>query len=82
MADYLKPAIAAFNGAVVGLGAELSLACDVRLAVPDAYFYYPEARRGAGLVTELCAADGPVGAAVALASRIAASAPMAVTEST
>jgi len=43
---YPKPVIAAINGPAVGLGAELPLAADFRIASPDAYFLYPEARRG------------------------------------
>jgi enoyl-CoA hydratase/carnithine racemase len=46
LADYAKPVIAAVNGPAVGLGAELPLACDIRLAAAAAYFWFPEARRG------------------------------------
>jgi crotonobetainyl-CoA hydratase len=41
-----KPVIAAVNGAVVGGGFEMSLACDVILAAEDAYFLLPELQRG------------------------------------
>ncbi len=43
---FPKPVVAAINGPAVGLGAELPLACRVRIAAPEAYFYFPEARRG------------------------------------
>jgi 2-(1,2-epoxy-1,2-dihydrophenyl)acetyl-CoA isomerase len=46
IADYPKPIVAAINGPAVGLGAELPLAADLRIASPAAYFFYPEARRG------------------------------------
>jgi enoyl-CoA hydratase/carnithine racemase len=52
LADFPRPVIAAINGAAVGLGAELPLACDIRLAAPAAYFSYPEAQRG------LCPTNG------------------------
>ncbi|MGE3614717.1 MAG: enoyl-CoA hydratase/isomerase family protein [Gemmatimonadales bacterium] len=40
------PVVAAINGVAAGLGAELPLGCSIRVAVPDAYFVFPEARRG------------------------------------
>ena len=43
---FPKPVVAAINGPAVGLGAELPLACRLRIAAPEAYFYFPEARRG------------------------------------
>lgn len=44
--SFPKPVVAAINGPAVGLGAELPLACRLRIAAPEAYFYFPEARRG------------------------------------
>ncbi len=44
--SFPKPVVAAVNGPAVGLGAELPLACRQRIAAPEAYFYFPEARRG------------------------------------
>ena len=41
-----KPTIAAVNGAALAGGAGLVTACDLALAVPQAVFGYPEARRG------------------------------------
>lgn len=41
-----KPIIAALNGAATGVGLTMTLACDVRLAVPGAKFGFVFARRG------------------------------------
>lgn len=41
-----KPVIAAVQGAAVGGGFEMTLACDMILATPDAYFQLPELVRG------------------------------------
>lgn len=40
------PTLVAFNGFAVGVGLELSLACDIRIATKDSYFMFAEARRG------------------------------------
>jgi enoyl-CoA hydratase len=41
-----KPVVAAINGTCVGGGAELSLACDIRIACEQASFGFPEAKLG------------------------------------
>lgn len=41
-----KPVIAAINGPCVGGGVDLVLACDLRIAVADAFFLVPEVRLG------------------------------------
>ncbi len=44
--DPGKPVIAAIDGYCLGLGLELALACDIRLATPSAVFGLPEVRWG------------------------------------
>jgi enoyl-CoA hydratase len=46
--ETYKPVIASVNGAAVGGGMELALACDLRIAAEDATFGLPEVRRGMG----------------------------------
>lgn len=46
--EIYKPTIASVNGAAVGGGFELALACDLRIAADTAQFALPEARRGMG----------------------------------
>jgi len=41
-----KPIIAAINGYAIGSGCELTLACHLRIAVRNAYFSFPEVKRG------------------------------------
>ncbi|HET7036789.1 MAG TPA: enoyl-CoA hydratase-related protein [Thermomicrobiaceae bacterium] len=57
------PVIAAIHGACLAGGAELALACDLRLASDDASFGFPEVKRGifpgAGAVARLPRLVGP-----------------------
>lgn len=46
MMKLSKVLIAAVNGIAVGLGAEIAIACDIRLASENAVFGFPEAQRG------------------------------------
>lgn len=48
MLETYKPTIAALNGAAMGGGCELALACDLRIAVKHARLGLPEAKRGMG----------------------------------
>lgn len=43
---HYKPVIAAINGYCLGIACTLALACDFRLAVPEAGFGFPEVKRG------------------------------------
>lgn len=43
-----KPTIAALNGAAVGGGCEIALACDLRIAAENAIVGLPESKRGMG----------------------------------
>jgi len=44
--DYPAPVLAAVNGAAIGAGLQLAVACDVRIAAPHATFSIPAARLG------------------------------------
>ena len=46
--DVWKPVIAAINGWCLAGGAELALACDLRVMAEDAQIGFPEAKRGMG----------------------------------
>ena len=58
VASVPMPTIAAINGPCFGWGLEVSLACDMRLALADAVLCFPETRLGifpgAGGVARLC----------------------------
>ncbi len=110
-----KPIIAALNGLAVGVGAEIAIASDIRVAAPSAYFMFAEVKRAlfetngvmyllprivgfgraldwmlsgdkisadaaqaAGLITRLFPAETLLDEALALAERMAASAPIAL----
>lgn len=46
LADFPRPSIASIDGACVGAGLELALACDIRLATDRSTFGQPEIRLG------------------------------------
>ncbi|TNH31060.1 enoyl-CoA hydratase/isomerase family protein [Micromonospora orduensis] len=46
LASFAKPTVAAIRGACVGGGAQLAVACDLRVAADDARFGVPPARLG------------------------------------
>ncbi len=46
LAGWPWPTVAAIRGAALGGGMEMALACDVRLAAPDAIFGFPETSLG------------------------------------
>lgn len=46
MDDFTKPVVAAIDGAALGGGFELALACDARIATPKASFGLPEVKLG------------------------------------
>jgi enoyl-CoA hydratase len=50
IAETYKPTIAALNGAAVGGGFEIALACDIRIAAEGTHLALPEARRGMGAI--------------------------------
>ncbi|MFN8051893.1 MAG: enoyl-CoA hydratase-related protein [Acidimicrobiales bacterium] len=46
IANVPVPTFAAISGACMGLGMQLALACDIRVATPDAYFGIPAGKLG------------------------------------
>lgn len=46
--DCTKPTVAVLNGAAMGGGCEIALACDLRIASHDAVIGLPESKRGMG----------------------------------
>ena len=40
------PTVAAMNGLAVGMGSEICIACDIRVAAESSYLWFSEARRG------------------------------------
>jgi 2-(1,2-epoxy-1,2-dihydrophenyl)acetyl-CoA isomerase len=46
LSNFYKPTIAAVNGPAVGLGMEIAMSCDIRLASENAKFGYYYVRRG------------------------------------
>ena len=46
LTDIAVPVLAAVNGPAIGAGAQLALACDLRVAAPEATFAIPTARLG------------------------------------
>ncbi len=63
-----KPTIAAVNGYAFGGGLETALACDIRIAAPNAQFAAPEIKLGwiggGGMTAQLAHAIGPSNAAL------------------
>jgi enoyl-CoA hydratase/carnithine racemase len=62
VAQCAKPVIAAVNGPAVGAGANLALACDLRICADEGWLQWPQARLGvlpgAGTLARLHAAVG------------------------
>jgi enoyl-CoA hydratase/carnithine racemase len=46
VAQTIKPTIAAINGPAVGAGANLAMACDIRVCADDAWLQWPQAKLG------------------------------------